>query len=169
MARSKFRAGDRDKAKALFRALPKSVRTATQDALAASAEELTAAIRYNVPIDQGDLRESVRWRRGAPRERKKQGDTAPDKDLAVTVIAGSKKAFYAAMVEFGTRASPGRQGQLYKRQKGATRGLRRVDKRPHAATPAQPFFFPTYRALRKRLTGRIKRAQRRAIREAADE
>lgn len=58
-----------------------------------------------------------------------------DHDLAVAVKAGSDAAFYARFVEFGTQR-----------------------------TPAQPFFFPAYRALRKRIRARISRAVRKAVR-----
>lgn len=56
-------------------------------------------------------------------------------DLSVEVVAGSDRAFYAAFVEFGT-----------------------------VNTPAQPYFFPPYRALRKRFVARTKRAVGKAVR-----
>lgn len=103
MARSKFRAGDRDKAKALFRALPRSVRKTTAVALDKSAAELTEIIKRAVPVDDGDLRDSVKWRRGAPAKR----GVIRDRDLSVTVSEGDRKAFYAPFVEFGTKDQPG--------------------------------------------------------------
>lgn len=143
MARSKFRAGDRDRAKARFRQLPRSVKRATGVALDSAAQELAEAIRRRVPEDEGDLRDSVRWARGKGAERRNGRKVAPaggDEDITVRVIEGNKKAFYAHMVEFGTKASP-----------------------------AQPHFYPTWRSLKKRLVGRVKRAQAKAIREAAGE
>lgn len=59
-------------------------------------------------------------------------------DLAVTVEAGGAEAFYARWVEFGT---------------------------PTAA--AQQFFFPAYRALRKRIKSRITRASTKAAKKVA--
>lgn len=56
-------------------------------------------------------------------------------ELSVEVSAGNNDAFYAPFVEFGT-----------------------VD------TPASPFFFPPYRALRRRIRGRTSRAVRKAVR-----
>jgi len=49
--------------------------------------------------------------------------------IGVLVIAGSAKAFYARWVEFGTQK-----------------------------TPAQPFFWPAYRALRKKIKKRTRKA-----------
>jgi HK97 gp10 family phage protein len=138
MAGSKFRAGDRERAKDMFRKLPRSVRKATSVALDGAATELSDAIRRRVPEDQGGLKDSVRWDRGASKDAKKAAGADPD--LTVRVIEGDRKAFYASMVEFGT-----------------------------TRTPAQPHFYPTYRSLRKRLSGRIKRAQRKAIKEAAQD
>lgn len=59
--------------------------------------------------------------------------------LAVTITAGGGDAYYAPWVEFGT--SDGK--------------------------PAASFFFPSYRALRKRMKSRITRAQNKAIKEIA--
>lgn len=140
MVRTGFRAGDRDRAKALFRALPRSVRGATSAALDREAGELAEAIRRAVPVDDGDLRDSVRVRRGRPAKTSK-GEVAQeagaDADLSVRVVEGDTKTFYAPFVEFG-----------------------------HSDAPAKPHFFPTYRARKKAMARRIKAAQRRAIREA---
>lgn len=132
MARSGFRAGDRARAKEMFRKLPREVRKATAVALDSAAEELTRSIRNRVPIDDGDLRDSVKWRRGSIKGGRKEAD------LAVTVSEGDRKAFYAPFVEHGTQTAP-----------------------------AQPHFWPTWRASKRRLIGRIRRAQAKAIREAA--
>lgn len=55
-------------------------------------------------------------------------------ELSIEVAAGNNKAFYAPFVEFGT-----------------------------VNQPAQPFFFPSYRALRKRIKSRTSRAVRKAV------
>lgn len=140
MARSGFRAGDRDRAKALFRALPKSVRKGTERALLEAGTELAAAIKRRVPVDEGDLRDSVRVKRGKP-ARSSKGQivdaAGADADLTIRVIEGDKETGYVYPVEFGA-----------------------VDR------PAQPHFFPTWREKRKRLKAKITRVQRKAIREA---
>lgn len=55
--------------------------------------------------------------------------------LAVDVKAGSRKAFYARFVEFGVHGRP-----------------------------AHPFFYPPYRALKRRIRSRIGRAIGKAVR-----
>ena len=57
---------------------------------------------------------------------------------AAMVTAGNKKAYYAAMVEFGTER-----------------------------TTAQPYFYPSYRANRKRVKARASRAMSKAIKLSA--
>jgi HK97 gp10 family phage protein len=59
-------------------------------------------------------------------------------ELAVIVQAGGPKAFYARWVEFGT-----------------------------VRMRAQPFFFPAYRALRRRMKGRASRASTKAAKRVA--
>lgn len=135
MARSGFRSGDRDRAKALFRALPRSVRKATSAALDSSAEELAEAIRRRVPEDRGDLKASVTVKRGAGKARGREAGADPD--LTVRVTEGDRDTFYAPYVEFGTTEQP-----------------------------AQSHFFPTWRANKRRLIGKIRRRQRKAIKEA---
>jgi HK97 gp10 family phage protein len=59
-------------------------------------------------------------------------------ELAVTVQAGGKKAPYARWVEFGT-----------------------------VKMRAEPYFFPAYRALRKRMKSRATRASKKAAQKVA--
>lgn len=58
-----------------------------------------------------------------------------DHELQIKVGAGSDEVFYAGFVEFGDKD-----------------------------TPAHPYFFPTYRVLRKRIRSRASRAVRKAAR-----
>lgn len=125
----------------MFRALPKSVRKGTSRALLEAGAEMAGIIKRAVPVDDGALRDSVQVKRGksAKRQRGQVVEAAgADADLTVRVTEGDRKAFYAAWVEFGTRNRP-----------------------------AQPHFFPSWRANRKRLIRRIRAVQRKAIREAA--
>ena len=114
-----------DKLKAKLNAMPNETRTAIKTALNESADELLDFQRRLVPIDEGDLRDSLIKREGKH-------------DLAVEVAAGGRNAFYARFVEFGT--------------------VKRA---------AQPFFFPAYRALRRKLRGRISRAVTKAAKKVA--
>lgn len=104
MAGSGFRSGDRERAKAKFRALPKAVRKHVEEALEQNAEELSAAIKRRVPRDTGDLAESVRWEKGAARG--KYRERGSDPDLTVRVIEGDRENFQAPWIEHGTKDIP---------------------------------------------------------------
>jgi HK97 gp10 family phage protein len=71
--------------------------------------------------------------------------------LVVTIFAGDREAFYARFVEFGTRphslAGPGAEGD------GAL----------HPGAKAQPFFYPVFRANKKKVKPRIRAILRRAL------
>lgn len=62
----------------------------------------------------------------------------------------------ARWVEFGTQSS-------VKGQEVVSAGRSRTSRRTHPGTPAQPFFFPTYRLLRRRFKSRMSRKRNRAI------
>lgn len=139
MARTGFRPGDRARAKSKFLKLSPTIRRHVTEALRENAEELTEAIRRRVPVDDGDLRDSVQWAKGLPKGKLSDGsvrEAGAQADLSVRVVAGDKRSFYAPFVEFGSRD-----------------------------TPAQPFFFPTYRALKRKLKARLSRAVGKAVKE----
>lgn len=64
-------------------------------ALDASADEMVATARALAPVDEGDLRASIRKADG-------------DHELEVSVLAGDERAFYARFVEFGRAGQPAR-------------------------------------------------------------
>lgn len=136
MSRTGFRAGDRQRANALFRRLPLVIRKEISDALEANAKELTEAIRRRVPTDDGDLANSVRWEKGSGAQRLNgtRIQAGANADLSVRVIEGDRNTFYAGHVEHGT-----------------------------VNHPAQPHFFPTWRQLRRKLKARLNKAMRKAI------
>lgn len=128
--------------------IPARATQAARVAMEQGAEEMVQMMRRLAPVDDGELRASINW---------KWGD-APPGTFEITKIKGGKRAGqevaalrvsiyanakdskgrpYASWVEFGTK---------------------------NAA--ANPFFWPSYRALRKRVMGRIIRAIRKAIKEA---
>lgn len=116
--------------------LPKRVEAATRAAMEKGAEELVAMMKRLVPIDSGDLQMSISWTWGeAPEGAAVIAESEPDsRGLKITVYAGSREAFYARWQEFGTKDMP-----------------------------ANPFFFPSWRALRKRIRSRIMRDMKKAI------
>ncbi|MFG1465260.1 HK97-gp10 family putative phage morphogenesis protein [Xanthobacter sp. DSM 24535] len=160
-----------------LRALPAEVRRGMADALAQSADEITEMQRRLVPKKTGDLADSIGWVFGEAPETAKLGGRRKGKkptsaeiqdsrqDLRVTIFAGDDAAFYARWVEFGTKSSsakPSRRNANYRRTVIMTKALQ-----AHAATPAQPFFYPAYRANRKKVKSRISRSITKAAKKVA--
>lgn len=123
-----------------LRALPERAKTEISKAMEESANEIVALAKSLVPVSSGDLRDSIGWTWGAAPEGAMTLATvgARSGNIRITVYAGSDKAYYARWVEFGTQAAP-----------------------------ANPFFYVSYRALRKRAKGRISRAISRSARAVA--
>ncbi len=138
-------------------AIPKRIERAAKSAMETGAQELVDMMRRLVPVDSGDLRDSIGWTWGnAPAGAKVIAQSDPDsRGLRITVYAGNEKAYYAAWLEFGTAPHNVAKGGGNKGFKGDAHG--------HPGSRAQPFFFPSYRALRKRVQSRIKRETRKAI------
>ena len=141
-----------DKLRRKMIALPKAIEAEIRKAMETGAEEMVAMARRLAPVDDGDLRESIGWTWGeAPKGSMviaKGGSTG----MTITVYAGNSEAFYARWVEFGTVTHP--QGGKF----GGTR---------HPGTTAQPFFFPAWRATRKRVKSRTSRAVSKAAKRIA--
>lgn len=120
--------------------IPAAVREEVRTAMVRSAREIADLAEVLVPQGTtGKLAGSIGWTWGeAPRGALSLGKVATGGDMTITVYAGDREAFYARWVEFGT-----------------------------VKVAAQPFFFPAYRALRKRSKSRIRRAWTRGIKKAA--
>ena len=111
-------------------------------AMETSADEIVALAKNLVPVDKGDLKDSIGWTwgkapKGAMTLGKVQSDGV-DSEFTITIYAGNSEAYYSRWVEFGT-------------QKMA----------------AQPYFYPSYRALRRRSKSRVTRAVTKAIKKVA--
>lgn len=137
--------------------IPKRIDRAAKSAMEAGAQELVDMMRRIVPVDDGDLRDSIGWTWGnAPKGAKVITQSDPDEHgLRITVYAGNEKAFYAAWVEFGVAPHNIAKGGGNKSFKG--------EGKSHPGSRAHPFFFPSYRSLRKRIKSRIKRETRKAM------
>lgn len=127
--------------------MPERIRVAAAAAMEQGADEIVSMMQRLAPVDDGELRASIAWTWGeAPAGtmavttiRGGKGGGREVAALRLTIYANAKDAKgrpYASWVEFGTKRSA-----------------------------ASPYFWPSYRALRKRVTGRIYRAIRKAIRE----
>lgn len=139
-----------------LRALPEAVKREMRAAIAAGAAEVVSLAKSLVPVDDGDLRESIGWTWGEPPKGsitlgQVRGAKAAA-GLIATIYAGDSKAYYARFVEFGT--APHINGGIYPGTQ-------------HPGTSAQPFFYPAYRAVRKRIRSRVTRATNKAARRVA--
>lgn len=155
MSRRPLTAAGRAHLKRRLLALPEQMRIAADQALSKSADELVDAIKAAAPVRSGDLKGSIKK------------EPLGEGRIGYRVTGGErgkgKKGWYIRFVEFGTKASPGeapRQNRNYKRTKVATKG-----KRAHAGTPAQPFFWPTYRRSKSRIRARTTRALKKGASE----
>lgn len=127
-----------DRLNARFAAIPAKVREAAKAELERSAEEICATMRRFASRGRtGKMAASVGWTWGdAPAGTMKIG-TVGGKEygaLSITIYAGGGDAFYARFQEFGTR-----------------------EMRAH------PFFFPAWRAHKKKVKARLTRAINKAI------
>jgi HK97 gp10 family phage protein len=126
--------------RAKLKALPDAAKNEIRAALEQNVEEIADFARRLVPVHQGDLRASIGWTFGAAPKGSMvlaQAEST-EADLRVTVYAGNERAYYARWVEFGTVKMVGR-----------------------------PFFFPAYRAVKRRVRGRLTRATRKAAKAIA--
>lgn len=119
-------------------AIPKTVREAVAPALNRSGDELAGRMKQIVPVESGDLRQSIEVTPGGsstpPYSQPGGSMIVPENAVAVTV--GNSKVRYGHLVEYGTL---------------------------HAH--AQPFFWVSVRLLRKRITNRVKRSISKAVKD----
>ena len=133
-------------------ALPESYKAEMRPALDKGADEMVDLARRFVPKKTGALAASIdkTWGEYRPENANVRGVGAGKggHDLAVTVHAGDARAWYAALVENGTAPHE---------NEGKFAGTR------HPGTAPQPYFFPAYRLMKKRIMARIRRAHRKAF------
>jgi HK97 gp10 family phage protein len=135
-------------------ALPVVVKKRIREAMEQGAAEIVEMAKSLCPTDSGALRDSVDWTWGkAPKGAMTIATvTSTGNELTITVFAGDGEAYYARFVEFGTAAHTA--GGKFE---GAT----------IPAVAAQPFFYVSYRANRKKVKSRITRAINKAAKEVA--
>lgn len=127
---------------------------AIRKAMGESAAEVVTLAKSLVPKDSGDLARSIGWTWGdAPKGSMVLGQVrAGSGNLRITIYAGNSEAYYARWVEFGT--SGHEQGGIFAGSE-------------HPGTPAQPFFYPAWRAVRRRVKGRVTRAINKSAKQIA--
>lgn len=124
-------------------------------AMEQGADEVVSMMRSLAPEDDGDLRDSIGWTWGKKPKYATALATAKASlggDLTLTIYAGNSKVRYAHLIEFGTAAHT--NGGMFA---GSN----------HPGTKGQPFFFVSWRANRKKVKARIRRAVRNAAKEEA--
>ena len=152
-------------------AIPKVARAMMRKALETSAAEIADTARSLAPFQSGDLRNSIGYTFGEYKAenanvRGVASRVGGDPDLSVTIHAGDAKAWYAALVEFGTGPhNVAKGGGTVTGRLATAAGLRAAVRHPGAA--AQPFFFPAWRLGKKRATRRISTAINKAAKQVA--
>ncbi|TIN10387.1 HK97-gp10 family putative phage morphogenesis protein [Mesorhizobium sp.] len=127
--------------KAKLASIPAAVQKRARDAMEKGADEIVNMMKRLVPVDKGDLRDSIGWTWGdAPAGSVTIGTVRGRSynTMRLVIYAGNDRAFYARMQEFGI-------------QKQA----------------ANPYFFVSYRANKARVKRRITVASRAALKELA--
>lgn len=122
--------------------IPAKVEAATRKAMEKGADELVKMMKRLAPFE--DIRDSIAWTWGdAPKGSVVIAQsTADSRGLKITVYADDWRAGW---FEFGTAPRFTKTGQST------------------GQIFASPFFFPSYRSLRKRIRSRIMREQKKAI------
>jgi HK97 gp10 family phage protein len=128
---------------ARLEAIPLAVREAVQPALLKSGDELADMMRHFAESSRvtGALIDSIAVTPGGestPPYSQPGGATIVPEN-AVMITAGDQEVRYAHLVEYGT-----------------------------SKMKAEPFFWPAYRLLKKRVTARMKRAVKKAVRTEWD-
>lgn len=132
----------------LTKTIPKAVIDATVKAMEAGADEVVGMMKRLAPKETGDLAKTIGWTWGdPPKGAMVLGNSAPTRDgLVITIYAGDQSTLVGERAQF----------QLARLQEFGTQHMK-----------SSPFFFPSWRALRKRARGRVTRQMRKAIREGA--
>jgi HK97 gp10 family phage protein len=130
--------------------LKTSTEPAVKIAMEQAAELIVAMMRSLVQVQHGDLKESIGWTWGsAPKG--SISFTAIKGRLILTIYAGNEVAYYARWVEFGT--APHDTGGIFK---GGY----------HPGTSPQPFFYPAFRALKKKASSMMAKSIRDEVKKA---
>ena len=144
-----------DRLKRKLAKLPAVAKQMIRQAMEAKANEIVAMMKNLVPVDDGTLRDSIGWTWGkAPKGSLTLASVQAtgDNDMTLTIYAGNKEAFYASWVEFGTARHE--NGGLFA---GSI----------HPGTTAQPFFFVSWRANKRRTVRAVRKASRDAAKKVA--
>jgi hypothetical protein len=133
--------------------MPAHVRRDTGPVIQQQADRITARQKEFAPSRSGALRASIKNHKGSAKPANSNvrgvgGGVAGDPELTVSLVAGDAKAWYAALVEFGTPPHL---------NKGRFPGTQ------HPGTKPVSYFFGPYRAERRRAKAAITRAMKKSM------
>src|SRR5262245_33756789 len=136
------------------------------DELGVQATALVKVMQTACPVSSdprdkpGLLRQSIGWTYGQPPKTRASGAFRPTKNVTgLNVYAGSEEALYARWVEFGTAPHSTAKGAITRS------GRRQGGVRQHPGATAKPFFWPSYRLMKKPMRSKVKRKLTAAIKE----
>lgn len=143
-----------------LKVLPDAARAEIRIAMGREADAVVAMMKRLAPVDSGALQKSIGWGWGNNIPKGAMALATVGKgDLSITIYAGSRDkslgaddAYYARFVEFGTAAHIAG---------GKFAGAE------IPAIPAQPFFYPSWRAARKSVRAALRKASRDAAKKVA--
>ena len=163
-----------DRLNAKLRRIPDAMREELRAAIQEGAEEVVVAQKRLAPVDDGDLQMSITYRFG-DQDRVKYasltfgavGRGKGDPGLTAIITAGNTRVRYAHLVEFGAKphriAPRSPEGSLVIEGRVLAPG----EAVQHTGAAAQPFFYPAFRANKRRVKSRITRAITKAAKKAA--
>jgi HK97 gp10 family phage protein len=133
--------------KAAMMAIPQKIRDEVARELEVQAAKVVADMKRLVPVDTGALRDSIGWTWG----------NAPAGSVSIGTVKGRQFARMAITIYAGTRdKSLGERDAFYARfQEFGTVNM-----------PANPFFYPAWRANKTRVKASLTRAVKRAVKRA---
>lgn len=145
--------------------LPEAAEKAVREAMAQGANEIVAMMKALVPVESGELRDSIGWTWGkAPKYSQKIATIASDDGrLTITIYAGNSRVRYAHLVEFGAKPHAIEPKNAMVLGKDGRFGVH-VD---HPGAKAQPFFYVSWRANKRRAKSRITRAINKSAKQVA--
>ncbi|MBA8851193.1 HK97 gp10 family phage protein [Ochrobactrum intermedium] len=143
-----------DRLQIKLKKFPEVAETLVKAAMEQGAQDIVNMMQNLVPVDDGELMESIGWTWGqAPKYSQRIGSVkSNDGKLTITIYAGNSKVRYAHLVEFGS--APHVNGGMY----------------PGTFNPgakAQPFFYVSWRAKRRSARARVSRAITKAAKQIA--
>lgn len=126
-----------DRLNAKLKALRTQTAAGVKVAVGQAADVVVDMQKKLCPVDTGALRDSIQWTFGAPPAHSTFRSSSSQNETRAVISAGNSAVRYAHLVEFG-----------------------------HLHQPAHPFFYPGYRAAKKRAKAIITKGVKAAVQKA---